>query len=211
MDWRNEARKYVCDILVRLGALKFGVFKLTSGKMSPYYIDLRLIPSHPEAFRRITDTYIRILEEDVGLDKFDRIAGIPTAGVPFASVIAFKLGKPFLYIRKEAKAHGRERMVEGVLNPGDRVIFIDDLITTGRSILKAASIVRSEGGVVDKALVLIDREEGGREALAKSGITLYRLLTITEAAKLLYEMGMLEEEHYKTILKQVRHSRIEEN
>jgi len=205
LDWRTEARKYVCDILVRLGALRFGVFKLTSGRMSPYYIDLRLIPSHPEAFRRITDIYIRMLEEDVGLEAFDRIAGIPTAGIPFASVIAFKLGKPFLYIRKGAKAHGRERRVEGVLNPGDKVMFVDDLITTGRSILKAASIVRSEGGVVDKALVLIDREEGGREALAKSGITLYSLLSITEAARLLYEMGILDEERYKTILKQVRH------
>lgn len=204
LTWSAEAKRYVCDVLVRLGALRFGVFKLTSGRVSPYYIDLRLVPSYPEAFRRICDIYVRMIKEDVGLDSFDRIVGIPTAGIPFASVISFKLGKPFLYVRKQVKAHGRERMVEGVLTPGDRVLFIDDLVTTGRSILRAASIVRGEGGVVDKAVVLIDREEGGGEALAKSGVKLYSLLTIREAAGLLYEMGTLDREQYRTILKQVK-------
>jgi len=93
-----------------------------------------------------------------------------------------------------------------VLNSGDRVVFIDDLITTGKSILRAASIVRAEGGIVDRALVLIDREEGGREALAKSGIQLFSLLTIREASKILYQLGVLDEEQYKTILKQVKRS-----
>lgn len=206
LSWKTEAKEYVCNVLVRLGALKFGVFKLTSGKISPYYIDLRLIPSHVEAFKKISDIYVRMVEEDIGLDSFDRIAGIPTAGIPFASVIAFRIEKPFLYVREELKAHGTGRNIEGVLNSGDRVIFIDDLITTGKSILRAASIIKAEGGVVDKALVLIDREEGGREALAKSGIKLFNLLTITEASKILYQVGVLDEEQYKTILKQVRRS-----
>lgn len=204
MSWRAEAKEYVCNVLVRLGALKFGVFKLTSGKISPYYIDLRLIPSHVEAFKKICDIYVRIVKEDIGLDSFDRIAGIPTAGIPFASVVAFMVEKPFLYVREEAKAHGTGRNIEGVLNSGDRVIFIDDLITTGKSILRAASMVEAEGGIVDKAVVLIDRGEGGREALAKSGIKLFSLLTIKEASKILYQIGVLDEEHYKIILKQVK-------
>jgi orotate phosphoribosyltransferase len=206
LSWKTEAKEYVCNILVRLGALKFGVFKLTSGKVSPYYIDLRLIPSHVEAFKKICDIYVRMVLEDIGLNSFDRIAGIPTAGIPFASVIAFRVEKPFLYVREEAKAHGTGRNIEGVLNSGDRVVFIDDLITTGKSILRAASIVRAEGGIVDRALVLIDREEGGREALAKSGIQLFSLLTIREASKILYQLGVLDEEQYKTILKQVKRS-----
>ncbi|MBS7617664.1 orotate phosphoribosyltransferase [Candidatus Bathyarchaeota archaeon] len=206
LSWRAEAKEYVCNVLVRLGALKFGVFKLTSGKISPYYIDLRLIPSHVEAFRKICDIYVRMVEEDIGLDSFDRIAGIPTAGIPFASVIAFRVEKPFLYVREEVKAHGTGRNIEGVLNSGDRVIVIDDLITTGKSILRAASMVEAEGGIVDKALVLMDREEGGRKALAKSGIRLFSLLTIKEASKILYQIGVLDEEHYKTILKQVKQS-----
>lgn len=204
MDWKIEAKEYVCNILVRLGALKFGVFKLTSGKISPYYIDLRLIPSHVEAFKKVSDIYVRMIEEDIGLDNFDRIAGIPTAGIPFASVIAYRIEKPFLYVREEAKAHGTGRNIEGVLNSGDRVIVIDDLITTGKSILRAASIIKAEGGVVDKALVLIDREEGGKEALANSGITLFSLLTISEVSKILYQLGVLDEEHYRTILKQIK-------
>ena len=88
---REEMKEELCQILMRIGALKFGVFTLTSGKTSPYYIDLRIVPSFPEAFRRISDLYVRLITEDLGVTNFDRIAGIPTAGIPFASLIAYHL------------------------------------------------------------------------------------------------------------------------
>lgn len=204
LAWKDEARRYVCEVLARHGALQFGIFKLTSGKMSPYYVDLRIIPSFPKVFRRICEIYLELVKEDVGLDAFDRIAGIPTAGIPFASVIANQAEKPFLYIREEAKAHGRERSVEGILMPGERVLIIDDLITTGKSILKAARILRGEGAVVENALVLLDREEGGANALAKEGIRLSSLMSITEAARILYARSIISEENYRAILRQVK-------
>ena len=200
-----QARKAeMAKILIRIDALKFGIFKLTSGKASPYYIDLRIVPSFPDAFTEICDFYAEQITAKIGLKNFDRIAGVPIAGMPFASQIAYNLKKPFLYIRKGLRRHGRQRRVEGILVSGDRVLLIDDLVTTGLSLRKAAEAVRAEGGVVDKAVAFLDREEGGNEKLAKKGIQLNALLKISEVAKMLYETDAIDEESYKTITKQIK-------
>lgn len=202
-SWENEKTE-LSQILNRIGAIKFGTFKLTSGRTSPYYIDLRLVPSYPEAFKRVCDLYIRLIEKEVGAEGFDRIAGIPTAGMPFASMVAYNLKKPFLYIRPKVKLHGRERRIEGIIMPGNRVLLVDDLITTGVSLRKAAEAIRAEGGLVTDALVLLDREEGGKQRLKKDNINLHYLLTASETANKLYELGTIEEEQLKTILKQTK-------
>jgi len=200
----RETMKFeLCKILHKIGAIKFGVFKLTSGKISPYYIDLRVVPSFPEVFQKICDFYVKLIKNDVGIKNFDRVAGIPTAGIPFASVVAYNLRKPFLYIRKGERLHGRERRVEGVLMPGDRVLLIDDLITTGKSLGQAAEAVRTEGGVINDVVILLDREEGGKERMEKQKINLHYLLKISEAANKLYEVGAISEEQLETILKQI--------
>jgi len=191
-------------ILNKIGAIKFGAFRLTSGRVSPYYIDLRIVPSFPDAFQRVCDLYIKLIEKELGAENFDRIAGIPTAGMPFASVIAYHLEKPFLYIRSKMKLHGRERRIEGIIMPGNRVLLVDDLVTTGLSLRKAAKAIRAEGGLVTDALVMLDREEGGKERLTKDNIKLHYLLTASEAATKLYEMGAIEEDQLKTILKQTK-------
>jgi orotate phosphoribosyltransferase len=193
----------MASILLKIDALKFGVFKLTSGKASPYYVDLRVVPSFPDAFTRICDFYAQAITSQIGLKTFDRIAGVPIAGIPFASQIAYNLKKPFLYIRKGLRRHGRQRRVEGILVSGDRVLLVDDLVTTGLTLRKAAEAVRAEGGVVEKAVAFMDREEGGREKLANNGIQLTTLLKISEVAKVLYDVGSLDEESFKTIMKQV--------
>ncbi|MCL5877457.1 MAG: orotate phosphoribosyltransferase [Candidatus Bathyarchaeota archaeon] len=199
-----DKKDKMANILFKLDAVKFGVFQLSSGKASPYYIDLRIIPSFPDAFREICSFYAQHITEQVGLKNFDRIAGIPLAGIPFASQIAYNLRKPFLYIRKDFKQHGRERRVEGILISGDRVLLLDDLLTTGLTLKNAAEAVRAEGGVVTEAVVFLDREEGGKEVLAKVGIKLYPLLKISEVANTLFEIGALDKESLKTILKQVK-------
>ncbi|MCS7112957.1 MAG: orotate phosphoribosyltransferase [Nitrososphaerota archaeon] len=204
MSWRNEAVLYLCNMLVRLGALQFGMFKLTSGKISPYYIDLRIVPSFPSVFKRICDLYVKLLEEEVGLDSFDRIAGIPTAGIPFASIAAFLLDKPLLYVRKEERVHGRERRIEGVVKPGDKVVVLDDLITTGKSILSAVRVLRGEGVVVEDAVVLIDRMEGGSEKLGEDGVKLHSVASILDIAETLSHSGVITDEQYKAIVRQVK-------
>ena len=200
----EKEKTELSKILHKIGAIKFGAFKLTSGRMSPYYIDLRIVPSFPDAFQRVCDIYVDMVKSQLGAQSFDRIAGIPTAGIPFASLISYKIKKPFLYIRPKAKLHGRERRIEGMIMPGNRVLLVDDLITTGLSLRKAANAIRAEGGVVSDALVLLDREEGGKERLKKDGINLHYLLTAREAANRLFELGAIEEDQYKTIVKQAR-------
>jgi orotate phosphoribosyltransferase len=194
----------LCRILNKIGALKFGAFKLTSGKVSPYYIDLRIVPSFPDAFQRICDFYVKLIKSDVGANNFDRIAGIPTAGIPFASLTAYHLSKPFLYIRPRERLHGRERRVEGIVMPGDRVLLMDDLVTSGGSLRRAAAAIRTEGGVVMDAVVLLDREEGGEEKLAKDDVKLHYLLRTSEAAEKLYEVGAVTEDQLNIMLKQVK-------
>jgi orotate phosphoribosyltransferase len=194
----------VCKILNKIGALQFGTFKLTSGKMSPYYIDLRIVPSFPDVFQKVCSFYTNFIKEKIGVEKFNRVAGIPVAGIPFASLIAYNLRKPFLYVRKGVRLHGRQRRIEGVLNPGDYVLLIDDLITTGLSLRRAAKAITAEGGIVKDVVVLLDRQEGGGEKLEKSGIRLHALLNISEVARMLYEIGAIDDEQLKTIQKQIK-------
>jgi orotate phosphoribosyltransferase len=200
----QERKDLMANILLKLDVIKFGVFKLTSGKSSPYYIDLRVIPSFPDAFREICDFYAEYITSQIGLKNFDRIAGVPVAGIIFASQVAYNLKKPFLFVRKGIRLHGRERRVEGVLASGDKVLLIDDLITTGLSLKKTAQAVRAEGGVVTDAIVFLDREERGKQQLEKCGIKLHSLLKITEIANTLYEIGAIDQESLKTIRKQVK-------
>ncbi len=205
MEKSREAVKVeICKILNKIGALQFGAFKLTSGKISPYYIDLRIVPSFPDAFQKICSFYVNFIKEEISVKNFERIAGIPVAGIPFASLIAYNLKKPFLYIRKGVRLHGRQRRIEGIIAPGDRVLLIDDLITTGLSLKKAAKAIMAEGGVTTEVAVLLDREEGGREKLEENGIKLHALLKMSEIADKLCEIGAIDEAQLKTILKQIK-------
>ncbi len=197
-------KERMANILFKVDAVKFGVFKLSSGKASPYYIDLRVIPSFPDAFHEICESYAQYITSQIGIKNFDRIAAIPIAGIPFASQIAYNLNKPFIYVRKGIHLSGRERRVEGVLASGDKVLLIDDLITTGISLKESADAVRAEGGVVSEAVVFMDREEGGKELLEKSRVKLHSVLIISEIAKKLYEMDAIDHESLKTILKQIK-------
>jgi orotate phosphoribosyltransferase len=203
-EGREVIHEEVCQILKKTGALEFGTFKLSSGRVTPYYIDLRVIPSFPDAFHAVSEIFVNVIKDDLGTESFDRVAGIPTAGIPFSSIVSYHLRKPFLYIRQRLRLRGRERRVEGVLMPGDRVLLVDDLVTTGLSLKKAASAIRAEGGVVSDAFVLIDREEGGRERLAEIGINLHCVLNVSRAARKLYEIEAITEDQLKTILSQVR-------
>jgi orotate phosphoribosyltransferase len=200
----DQTKVEIAKILHKIDALKFGVFKLTSGKQSPYYIDLRVVPSFPDAFRQICSFYETYITSQIGTENFDRIAGVPLAGIPFASQIAYNLRKPFLYVRKGIRRHGRQRRVEGILVSGDRVLLVDDLITTGLNLKKAAEAIKAEGGIVKETVALLDREEGGKEKLEKRGIKVHALLKISEVARTLYEIGAIDEENLKTILKQIK-------
>ncbi len=190
-----------CNVLLRTGCIKFGTYQLSSGALSPYYVDLRLIPSDPEAFKRAIGFYTVTLERVI--KRSSRLVGIPTAGVPYAAVLAFNFAKPFLYLRREAKDHGQRRRIEGIIFPGDKVVLLDDVITTGKNIIEAVDTIRAEGGVVKDAVVLLDRQQGGKVQLMKMGVRLRSYATITRVAKVLLKRGTIDDEQYSEILLQV--------
>lgn len=162
---------------------------------------MRIIPSFPDAFRTSIDHLIR---EAKNIPEVNKIGGIPTGGLPWASVLAYSLSRPLVYVRKEVKHYGREKMVEGMLTPGDHVLLVDDVITTGHNILDALRTLRAEGGVVDQALVLVDREEGGRESLLKEGVTLQSVTKISELAKRLLDMDAITDSQFEDLTTQMK-------
>src|SRR5260370_7524177 len=110
--------------------------------------------------------------------------------------MAYNLSKPIVYVRKEVKSHGREKMVEGLLAPGDKVLLVDDVVTSGKNILDASQTLRAEGGVVEDALVLVDREEGGREHLLQAGIKLHSLTPTSPLSTRLLDVDAINESQY---------------
>lgn len=189
-------------ILWKTGAVRFGTFTLTSGKLSPYYIDLRIIPSFPEALTKVIEYYKSTLTH-ISAPQFDRIAGVPTAGLIYSSLLGVQLQKPLLYVRKEAKDWGREKRIEGLLNPGETVLIIDDVATTGKSMIEAAAAIRGEGGMVQDAVVLVDRQENAEKTLKAEGITLHSFVKITDVARILHELEVITQDKYEAITRQI--------
>jgi orotate phosphoribosyltransferase len=165
-------------------------------------VDLRLIPSDPQAFQSTIAMYRSVVEPTL-IKRVQRLAGIPTAGIAYAAVLAYDLSKPFLYVRKELKEHGRGKRVEGLLKPGESVLVLDDVMTSGKNVVEAAEAIRSEGGVVEDAVVLLDRLQGGTENLRKTGIRLHSFTTMRRIADKLLSLGTIDEGQHKEILRQI--------
>src|SRR2546430_6462085 len=130
---RREALSTIAIALVETGALQFGRFTLSSGKASSYYIDLRRIPSFPEAYKKVVRAY-RLLVREVGAENFDVVAGIATSGLTFSSPLAISIGKPMVYVRQEEKSHGTKKRLEGGLPSGSTSLVGDEPVTTGGNI-----------------------------------------------------------------------------
>ena len=200
--WEEEKlflMKQVGILLIKNNAIKFGDYILASGKKSPYYIDLRQTISSPITMDWIANSLTRIILNEIGRDKIDKILGVPTAGVPFATVVSQKLGIPLIYYRQARKEHGVRKKIEGILERNDRILVIDDLITTGESVIEAAEVVRDQGGIVNELVVLLDREQGGKQRLRTSRIEPHVLFKISGAMTWLHSVGLIDDQVYETL------------
>ncbi|MEM1554538.1 MAG: orotate phosphoribosyltransferase [Thermoproteota archaeon] len=186
------------------GGFKIGEFKLTSGGLSPYYVDLRILISRPRLFERLVDSYIGKIRS-IGED-FDIVAGVETAGIPIATLISYKTGIPMVYVRGTERGHGTGKMVEGELREGSRVVIVDDVLTTGRSIDNAARTIRNAGGKVAYALVFLDRLQNGVKKLRESGITVYSVTDIKIFLKVLLDSKLIQDYEYERIMEYVEES-----
>jgi len=196
-------RAALAEALFRIGALRFGKFTLASGKTSPYYLDLRVIPSDPQAYKLEIAAYEAVAKE-IGENNFDVVAGVATAGVTISSPLAFLLGKPMVYVRKEEKGHGLGKLVEGAVHPGWRALVVDDLVTTGGSIVSAVEALRKAGCVVKDSIVLVDRLEGGKANLASAEVRLSSFTDVKDLVETLFQAKKVTKGDYEAVLKQMR-------
>ncbi len=194
-----EFVKEFATFLYQNDAIKFGNFKLSSGKDSPYYIDLRIVPSFPHQFRKMVKTLQSLISEKIGLDNFDSIASVPTSGLVIASALAIETVKPLIYIRQKPKDYGTENVIEGKIADGSKVLLVDDVGTTGLSLLNAVKALRASKMVVTDAFIIINRFEGARELLASENVRLYEITDIIALSSILHKENLLNDEVFERI------------
>lgn len=173
--------------LLEAGCIKFGNFTLKSGQQSPIYLDLRRLITHPQILARAAQAYAAKLQDL----QFDRLAGIPYAGLPIATAVALEMNRPLIYPRREAKDYGTKAALEGEFQAGETIAVIDDLATTGGTKIEAIQKLESAGLKVKDIVVLIDREQGAGALLAEAGYRLHAVVTLRELLDTWRESGAI--------------------
>lgn len=186
----------VAKVLSDVNVVKFGKFTLASGLESPIYVDLRILPSYPEAMQIVTEELVKVVKKL----KPEVIAGAETAGIPLSTAISLKTKIPMIYVRKKPKTYGRIEMIEGVLKKDQKVVLVDDMATNAFSKIKFVEGIKQAGGIVEDVLIVLDREQGGVEALAEKNIKLHSLITLKEILGYMKENNMIDDKKYNEIL-----------
>ncbi len=187
LDAHDEWVRAIARELLAAGCIRFGDFTMASGLPSPIYVDLRRVMSAPALFRHVISAYADMARSLT----YDRLAAVPYAALPITAGLALQLGQPMIYPRKEVKAYGTGQAIEGDYQPGQVALAIEDTITLGGSLLTAVDTLEAAGLVVRDVLVLVDREQGGRQNLAARGYTLHAAVTLAELVAALHDQGLL--------------------
>ncbi len=182
-------------LLYEVGCIKFGQFTLASGQQSPIYIDLRQMSSDPLLLKMAALAYADLLRPLT----YHHLAAVPYAALTIGTAVSLTTNSSLIYPRKEIKSYGTAKSVEGVFAPGERAVIIEDLITSGGSILKAIKQLKANQLLVLDVVVLIDREQGGREVLSQQGYRLHAALRLSEILNTLYEADQISAEQVNAV------------
>ncbi|MCC6033407.1 MAG: orotate phosphoribosyltransferase [Desulfurococcaceae archaeon] len=182
--------------LYKVGVVKIGSFVLSSGITSPFYIDMRRIYSYPKIMRLIIDE----VSKRVDLTQYDVLVGVATSGVALAAFVAAVTNKPMAYVRLERKDHGTLSQVEGEVE-GRTSLIVDDVATTGDSIIKTYEVLKSAGAVPTGALVVVDREQGAEERVRSLGMRYHYVMTARQLFNTLKNDGLLNGATYEEIMR----------
>lgn len=197
--------KHLIMELFDIGAIKFGNFILKSGVESPIYIDLRETISYPPLLQKIAEA---MWQKAQGLS-FDRLCGVPYTALPIVSYLSIEYGIPMVLRRKEAKAYGTKKIIEGVFDINQTCLVFEDLISSGASVLETILPLHEAGLHVRDVIVFLDREQGGKERLEKEGCTVHSVCTMTEMLTLLHAAGKIsadQNEKVRAFLKETIHA-----
>jgi len=186
-----EFVKEFATFLHEKGAIKFGSFTLASGKKSSYYIDLRLVPSFPHQFRKMVKHLQNDIIKNIGLENFDSLVSVPTGGLIIASALAIETVKPLIYVRSKPKDYGTSKSIEGSISKDMKVLMIDDVATTGGSVVNAIKDLKQEEISITDAYVIVNRMEGASQALELEGVKMHQLTDIMEITKSLFEKNLI--------------------
>ena len=183
--------------------IKFGDFTLASGKKSSYYIDLRLVASFPHIFRKMTKNLQKLVSEKTGLDNFDSLVSVPTGGLVIGSALAIETVKPLIYVRDKPKDYGTTKSIEGKIFSGMKVILIDDVITTGNSVINAIKQLKDAGLSISDVYVVINRLEGANNTLELEKVNLYQLTDVLEITTIHFQEKLVSKEILDKINNQI--------
>ena len=186
----------IAKALTDANVVKFGEFTLASGLVSPIYVDLRILPSYPDTMAAVTEELVKVIKKL----KPDVVAGAETAGIPLAAFISCKTKIPMIYVRKRPKSYGRGEQIEGVLKKDAKVVLIDDMATNAFSKLKFIEGIKNSEGIVEDVVIVLDREQGGVEALAKENVKLHSLITLKELLGYMKDNNLIEDDKYKEVM-----------
>ena len=173
---KEKLKRRLLKLLDEKNVIKTGTFILSSGKKSNYYVDIKKAITDPQ----VLDLIAELIKMNINSDNIDKIAGPALGAVPIATAVSLKTKKPLIIIRKEKKGYGTSKLIEGTIKEGDKVAIIEDVTTTGNSLLRAIKIIEKNGGQVKRAFVIVDREEGAEENLGREGFILEPLFSISQ-------------------------------
>ncbi|MDP9961116.1 orotidine-5'-phosphate decarboxylase [Chryseobacterium lathyri] len=190
-----ESKKEFFLECYKLGIIKFGRFTLKSGIESPFYVDLRPLASDPKILKNLANYLLEMLP----LDNFDLICGVPYAALPMATAMSLESYIPLIIKRKEAKSYGTKKLIEGIYQKGQNCLLVEDVITSGKSLVETIAEVEQEDLKVADIVVVLDREQGGKQLLESKGYRVHTLFNISEVCTILQENGELSDEEVKRI------------
>ncbi|WP_255193912.1 orotate phosphoribosyltransferase [Natronobeatus ordinarius] len=162
------------DALRDADAVQFGEFELAHGGTSEYYVDKYRFETDPRCLETVAEAFADRIDDDT------KLAGVALGAVPLAAATSVVAGVPYVIARKQRKEYGTANLIEGRLEEGEEVVVLEDIVTTGTSLVDAIEALREAGATVERALVVVDREEGGRENVEEAGVELEALVTASE-------------------------------
>ncbi len=199
MDFVKEFSTFLFENKI----IRFGDFTLASGKKSSYYVDLRLVPSYPHQFRMMIKYLQNQIIKDIGLEKFDSFVSVPTGGLVIASALAIETVKPLIYVRNKPKEYGTSKSVEGKIWEEMKVVMIDDVATTGGSVVNGIKSLKESKVKVEDAYVIVNRMEGADQALNDQGVTMHSILNIIQITQSLQEQNLIDDNILDKVKKQI--------